>query len=160
MTMQIDRSGKQMIIDVHTHIFPGKIRKNREKYFSAEPAFQKLYQSPKSRLIGSQEMLASMDANCVDKTVVFGFPWQNPLLFKQHNDYIGEVVSRYPERFIGLGCLTPSVMKQLKKPAAACKRALYPESGNWLFTNPASKMLPWRGWSRLWRFAGFWIFRF
>ena len=96
-----------MIIDAHTHIFPEKISQNREKYFSAEPAFKQLYQSPKSRLIGAREMLASMDASHVDKTVIFGFPWQNPLFFKQHNDYISEVVSRYPERFIGLGCFDP-----------------------------------------------------
>jgi predicted TIM-barrel fold metal-dependent hydrolase len=96
-----------MIIDAHTHIFPEKIRQNREKYFSIEPAFQQLYQSPKSRLIGAQEMLASMDASHVDKSVIFGFPWQNSLLFKQHNDYISEVVSRYPDRFIGLGCFDP-----------------------------------------------------
>jgi len=96
-----------MIIDAHTHLFPEEIRKNREKFFPAEPAFQTLYQSPKSRLIGTQEMLASMDANHVDKTVIFGFPWQNSRLFKQHNDYIGEVVSRYPDRFIGLGCFDP-----------------------------------------------------
>ncbi len=96
-----------MIIDAHTHIFPEEIRQNREKYFSAEPTFQKLYQSPKSRLVGANEMLASMDANQVDKTVIFGFPWQNSVLYKQHNDYISEVVSRYPDRFIGLGCFDP-----------------------------------------------------
>jgi predicted TIM-barrel fold metal-dependent hydrolase len=96
-----------MIIDAHSHIFPREIRKNREKYFPAEPAFQKLYQSPKSRLIGVQEMLASMDASHVDKSVIFGFPWHNSRLFKQHNDYISEVVSRYPGRFIGLACFDP-----------------------------------------------------
>jgi predicted TIM-barrel fold metal-dependent hydrolase len=96
-----------MIIDAHTHIFPEKIRKNREKYFTEEPAFKKLYQSPKSRLIGAREMLASMDDNRVDKAVVFGFPWKDSLRFKQHNDYISEVVSRYPQRFIGLGCFDP-----------------------------------------------------
>jgi len=96
-----------MIIDAHTHIFPKKIRQNREKYFSAEPAFEKLYQSPKSRLIGAREILASMDASHVNKTVIFGFPWQNSLLFKQHNDYVSEVVSRYPDRFVGLSCFDP-----------------------------------------------------
>jgi predicted TIM-barrel fold metal-dependent hydrolase len=96
-----------MIIDAHTHIFPGKIRKNREKYFTDEPAFKKLYQSPKSRLIGAREMLASMDDSQVDKAVVFGFPWKDSLYFKQHNDYISEVVNRYPQRFIGLGCFDP-----------------------------------------------------
>ena len=96
-----------MIIDAHTHIFPEKIRKNREKYFTDEPAFKKLYESPKSRLIGAREMLASMDDSQVDKAVVFGFPWKDSLYFKQHNDYISEVVSRYPQRFIGLGCFDP-----------------------------------------------------
>jgi predicted TIM-barrel fold metal-dependent hydrolase len=96
-----------MIIDAHTHIFPEKICKNREKYFTDEPAFKKLYQSPKSRLIGAREMLAAMDDSQVDKAVVFGFPWKAPLHFKQHNDYISEVVNRYPQRFIGLGCFDP-----------------------------------------------------
>ena len=96
-----------MIIDTHTHLFPEKIRKNKEAYFSGEPAFQKLYQSPKSKLIGAREMLASMDASRVDKSVIFGFPWADEGLFKQHNDYISEVVGRYPDRFIGLGCFDP-----------------------------------------------------
>ena len=96
-----------MIIDFHTHLFPEKIRKNRETYFSAEPAFQNLYQSPKSRLIGAEEMLASMDACQVDKSVIFGFPWKDEGRFKRHNDYISEVVHRYPDRFIGLGCFDP-----------------------------------------------------
>jgi len=96
-----------MIIDCHTHLFPEKIRKNRQTYFSDEPAFQKLYQSPKSRLIGAREMLAAMDDGQVNKSVIFGFPWKNEGLFKRHNDYISEVVSRYPERFIGLGCFDP-----------------------------------------------------
>jgi predicted TIM-barrel fold metal-dependent hydrolase len=55
-------------------------------------------------LIGAREMLAAMDDSQVDKAVVFGFPWKAPLHFKQHNDYISEVVNRYPQRFIGLGC--------------------------------------------------------
>jgi predicted TIM-barrel fold metal-dependent hydrolase len=93
-----------MIIDTHTHLFPEKIRKNRETYFLNEPAFQKLYQSPKSRLIGAREMLAAMDDGQVDKSVIFGFPWKDEGLYKWHNDYISEVVSRYPDRFIGLGC--------------------------------------------------------
>jgi predicted TIM-barrel fold metal-dependent hydrolase len=96
-----------MIIDTHTHLFPETICKNRERYFSDEPAFQKLYQAPKSQLIGASEMLASMDAGQVDKSVIFGFPWKNEERFKRHNDYISEVVSRYPDRFIGLGCFDP-----------------------------------------------------
>ena len=70
-------SNSQMIIDAHTHIFPEEIRKNREAYFSDEPAFKKLYQSPKSKLIGAREMLAAMDENRVSRAVIFGFPWKS-----------------------------------------------------------------------------------
>jgi predicted TIM-barrel fold metal-dependent hydrolase len=95
------------IIDVHAHIFPKEIRARREDYFKKEPAFKKLYQSPKSRLIGAKDMLAAMDENQVAKTVIVGFPWKNESLFKKHNDYISQVVNRYPDRFIGLGCFDP-----------------------------------------------------
>jgi hypothetical protein len=95
------------IIDVHTHIFPKEIRTRREDYFTNEPAFKKLYRSPKSRLISFKQMLAAMDDNQVEKTVIFGFPWKNESLFKKHNDYIIQAVNLYPDRFIGLGCFDP-----------------------------------------------------
>ncbi len=95
------------IIDVHTHIFPKEIRTRREAYFTDEPAFKKLYQSPNSRLIDAQEMLAAMDDHRVERSVIFGFPWKDSQLFKKHNDYIIAVVNRHPDRFIGLGCFDP-----------------------------------------------------
>ena len=97
-----------MIIDVHTHIFPPEIRHNRENFFPSESAFKLLYQSPKARLIGGQELISAMDANRVDRAVVFGFPWTNIELSKTHNDYIMETVLKYPDRFTGLGCFDPA----------------------------------------------------
>lgn len=97
-----------MIIDFHTHIFPRDIRENREKLFPSEPAFKLLYQSAKSRLIGAAGLIEAMDKNRVDKSVIFGFPWKNSAVFKPHNDYILEMVQKYPERLIGFGCFEPS----------------------------------------------------
>ncbi len=96
-----------MIIDFHTHIFPRDIRENREKRFPAEPAFKLLYQSAKSRLIGAADLIDAMDKNRVDQSVVFGFPWKNSAVFKPHNDYIMEMVQKYPDRLIGFGCFEP-----------------------------------------------------
>ena len=96
-----------MIIDFHTHIFPRDIRENREKRFPAEPAFKLLYQSAKSRLIGAADLIDAMDKNQVDKSVVFGFPWKHSAVFKPHNDYIMEMVQKYPDRLIGFGCFEP-----------------------------------------------------
>jgi len=96
-----------MIIDFHTHIFPKAIRENREKYFPSEPAFKLLYDSPGSKLVGAKEIVAAMDAQGVDRSVVFGFPWKDSATFKMQNDYVMEVVTRYPERLAGLCCFDP-----------------------------------------------------
>jgi predicted TIM-barrel fold metal-dependent hydrolase len=96
-----------MIIDFHTHIFPKDIRENREKYFPSEPAFKLLYDSPKSKLVGAKEIITAMDEQGVDWSVVFGFPWKNSEIFTMQNDYILEVVDRFPERLTGLCCFDP-----------------------------------------------------
>ena len=96
-----------MIIDFHTHIFPKAIRENRQKYFLNESAFKLLYNSPGSKLVGATEIVASMDEQGVDKSVVFGFPWKTKKTFQVQNDYIMEVVARYPEQLIGLACFDP-----------------------------------------------------
>jgi hypothetical protein len=93
-----------MIIDFHTHLFPKEICARREAFFPSEPAFKLLYQSPRSRLVSTGELLNAMDENQVSKSVVFGFPWQHSDTFKKHNDFIMNLVHQFPDRFIGMGC--------------------------------------------------------
>ena len=93
-----------MIIDFHTHIFPNDIRSQRESYFHDEPTFKLLYGAPKSKMVGMDEMVAAMDKDGVNKSVVFGFPWTRADTFKKHNDYVMEATCRYPDRLIGFGC--------------------------------------------------------
>ena len=94
-------------LDFHTHVFPPPFRENRSRFFRGEPSFKALYDSPRSRLITTEELLKNMDEEGVDRSVVFGFPWNNPELFKAHNDYIIESVGRYPERITGFCCFSP-----------------------------------------------------
>ena len=109
-----------MVIDFHTHIFPRNIRQNREQFFPAEPAFKLLYQSAKSRLIGAADLIDAMDENQVEKSVVFGFPWKKAAIFRPHNDYILEMVQKYPDRLFGFGCFEPAG----EKVAAETERCL------------------------------------
>jgi predicted TIM-barrel fold metal-dependent hydrolase len=95
------------IIDFHTHLFPASIRTARERFFHGEPAFRLLYDSPKSRMVGVDELIAAMDEDGVDRSVVFGFPWRSLEKARLNNDYILEAVARYPERLAGLCCLDP-----------------------------------------------------
>ena len=93
-----------MIIDVHTHIFPQAIRRDRQAHFAGEPAFRLLYDHPRARLAGAGELIAAMDQSGVDRAVVFGFPWRAADRFKRHNDYIMQAVADHPDRLIGLAC--------------------------------------------------------
>ncbi len=96
-----------MIIDFHTHIFPKSVRENREKYFASEAAFELLYTPPNSKLAGAKDIIETMDEQGVDKSVVFGFPWENEEMFKRHNDYILDSIAGHPRRLIGFGCFDP-----------------------------------------------------
>ncbi len=93
-----------MKIDVHVHIFPPEIRDNREKFFAGEPDFELLYASPKSRLVGVDELLTTMAEDGVDKSVVFGFPWRDLGIAKLCNDYVIEAVKKHTDKLFGLAC--------------------------------------------------------
>ena len=96
-----------MIIDVHVHIFPQRIRENKATYFSNEPAFELLYGSEAANMASAEEVLAMMDEQGVDVAVVCGFPWSNLGTCKMNNDYVLDAVARYPDRLKGLGCFDP-----------------------------------------------------
>ncbi len=98
-----------MIIDCHTHIFPGPVRRTRGRFMDGEPAFKLLYEDPKSRLVGASELIAAMDGQGVERAVVFGFPWRNLESARLNNDYVMEAVARYSPRLIGMACVDVTV---------------------------------------------------
>ncbi|WP_080802063.1 amidohydrolase family protein [Desulfamplus magnetovallimortis] len=93
-----------MIVDFHTHIFPDKIKKDRENFFDNEPAFKMLYSSPNARISGVDELISTMDENEVAFSMVFGFPWKNGETAKRNNDYIMASVAKFPGRLKGFAC--------------------------------------------------------
>jgi len=111
-----------MIIDFHTHIVPPEVRKNRERFFDREPAFKLLYGVPGSRLCGAEELVSNMDAQGIDKSVVFGFPWHGEDYFKANNDYVLEAVERYKGRLIGFATAFP-VARGAEKEFERCLKA-------------------------------------
>ncbi|MGA6924952.1 MAG: amidohydrolase family protein [Desulfosarcina sp.] len=107
-----------MIVDFHVHTFPSQIRDHRERFFDAEPEFKLLYESPKSKLVSASTIVATMDEQAVDLSVVFGFPWRDPDTCRRNNDYVLEAVSRYPERLRGFCCvdsLNPDAVEEVRR---------------------------------------------
>ena len=77
-----------MILDGHTHVFPEEVCRHREDFFSDEPAFRLLYDSPKAKLVGPEEMVAAMDEAGVTAAVVMGFPWRREALWRRQHEVI------------------------------------------------------------------------
>jgi hypothetical protein len=57
--------------------------------------------------VGVKELLRKMDEEEVNKSVIFGFPWEKSEHYRRHNDYMIEAVHRYPDRLIGFCCFSP-----------------------------------------------------
>jgi uncharacterized protein len=96
-----------MRIDVHVHIFPPEIVRNRERFFAGEPEFELLYGSPKARLVGAEAVLEMLDRDAIDRAVVFGFPWKNAETAARHNDYVLNAAAKYAPQLIPLACMDP-----------------------------------------------------
>jgi uncharacterized protein len=94
-----------MIVDVHTHIFPPDVIRERDRFFTGEPEFQLLYGAPRAKMASTQDIIESMDRNGIDYSVVFGFPWKTRDFLLRHNEYVMEAAARYPSRLIPLACL-------------------------------------------------------
>lgn len=111
-----------MLIDFHTHIFPSSIRAQRDRFFPDEPAFELLYASPKSKMVGADELIDQLDSQGVDKAVTFGFPWRSGETARLHNDYVLEAVARHPDRLIGF-CCVDAMQPQASAEVERCLRA-------------------------------------
>ncbi len=89
-----------MIIDCHTHIFPEEIREGREAFSKRDEGFSSIYNQPKAKMIGVEDLIDAMDESGIDRSVICGFPWSNPDLCSLHNKYLLEAGKRYPNRLI------------------------------------------------------------
>jgi predicted TIM-barrel fold metal-dependent hydrolase len=77
-----------MIIDAHAHVFPPSIIARRDELIASEPAFAEIYANPEARMASAPDVVASMDAAGVDRTVICNFTWRNESVIDETNEYI------------------------------------------------------------------------
>ncbi len=94
-----------MIIDAHTHLLADEVRKNCQSFCRRDEGFRLLYGNGKARLAGLEDLLRVMDREGVDQSIVCGFPWKDPGLCREGNDYLLHCARQHPERVIPFACL-------------------------------------------------------
>lgn len=97
-----------MIIDAHTHIFSPDVLADMGRYAKQDSFFDFLYNHPKARMVGADEILAAMDAACVDKAVLAGWPWQRHDVCVEQNTWVMQVAQQYPDRLLPLAAIQPN----------------------------------------------------
>ncbi len=112
-----------MIVDFHTHILPPEVKKDRGKYIDRDPCFAVLYSDKKAKIATADELVASMDENDVDISVVVNYGWTTHELCVETNDYILESVARYPQRLIGFCAVQPNSYGAALAEVERCARA-------------------------------------
>ena len=96
------------MIDFHTHIVPSWLEREREKWLSRDATFRELFADPRAKLASAEDLIAAMDEDGVDRSVVMGYGWTDIELARRCNDYIAESVNAYPDRIIGFGSVNPA----------------------------------------------------
>ena len=108
---------KEGIIDAHTHMFPVEVMSCYDRYAGRCACFKQLTeQTPQSRVVEvfctPEQALEEMDRAGVEKIVMQGWYWTDMGLCREHNDYMHEVVARYPERFAAYASINPTMGKE------------------------------------------------
>ncbi len=83
------------------------MRAYRADYLERDAWFSLLYEDPRHRLASAEDVVASMEAAGVHRTVIMGFPWRDGGLCREHNSYILDAVARYPDKLVGFACVQP-----------------------------------------------------
>lgn len=112
-----------MIVDFHTHLFSPRICASRDEYLRTDPHFGALYRNPKTKLATADDLIASMDVAGVDVSVVSGFGWTDEDLCEAENDYLLEVIGRFPRRLVGLCSVQPRAGARVVKEVERCARS-------------------------------------
>ena len=113
-----------MIVDFHTHIYPPELREQRETYLSRDRTFGELFSDPKAKMATAEDLIAAMDMDGVDQSVVMGIGWTDQGMAREANDYLIDATHRYPGRLTGFAGVNPAWASEASaREAERCTRA-------------------------------------
>jgi predicted TIM-barrel fold metal-dependent hydrolase len=112
----------RIVVDAHTHVFTSEVVQGRERYVGRDLWFEHLYADPRALLVTGEELLTSMDAAGITQAVVCGFPWHDPGICHEHNDYMAQTCAGSDGRLVWLGTVSPAFDDHAAGEAERCFR--------------------------------------
>jgi len=96
------------VVDAHVHVLPDRVRANLSQICAADPWFGACHAGPRAAVASAEDLVAAMDEAGVDRAVCFTWPFADPALCAEGNDYLAAAVRRVPDRLVGFGCVQPA----------------------------------------------------
>ena len=97
-----------LVIDAHTHAFPPDWIADRVNHCQRDRWFGELYEAPSAKMIDAGDLIAAMDAAGVIRAIACGWPWADPGLCREHNDYLAAAANASGGRLAWLGTVAPA----------------------------------------------------
>jgi hypothetical protein len=96
-----------VVIDAHVHILPDRVREHLDEHCARDPWFGACH-TPGAAVASAEDLVASMDAAGVERAICFTWPFADPALCAEGNDYLAAAARRHPGRLVGFGCVQPA----------------------------------------------------
>jgi predicted TIM-barrel fold metal-dependent hydrolase len=96
------------VVDAHTHLFPPDVIERRQHFIGRDRWFGHLYENPRAKLAAAVDIIESMNLAGVRLSIVCGFPWADPGLCREQNDFMAETCGLAPDRLAFLGIVVPT----------------------------------------------------
>jgi predicted TIM-barrel fold metal-dependent hydrolase len=96
------------VVDAHVHVLPDRVRDNLGQICEADPWFGACHLGPRAVVASAEDVVRAMDEAGVDRSVCFTWPFADPALCAEGNDYLAAAVARFPDRLVGFGCVQPN----------------------------------------------------
>ena len=97
-----------LVIDAHTHAFPPDWIADRTNHCLRDRWFGELYEAPSAKMIDANQLVTAMDAAGVAGAIACGWPWADPGLCREHNDYLATAAGASGGRLSWLGTVAPA----------------------------------------------------
>jgi len=98
---------RSLVVDAHVHVLPDRVRANLAQICEADAWFGACHTGPRTAVASAEELVAAMDEAGVDRAVCFTWPFADPALCAEGNDYLAAAVAHFPDRLVGFGCVQP-----------------------------------------------------
>jgi hypothetical protein len=95
------------VVDAHVHVMPDRVRRDPAAVAAADPWFAACHAGER-RLAGEDDLLRHLDEERIDRAVVFTWPFADPRLCAEANDWVAALQRRHPGRVAGCGVVQPA----------------------------------------------------